>query len=232
MDAQNIELSIIIPVGLGDHTFHSLIRDLESIPQSWEIIIVFASDDADVREVEFSEITDKNIKTIHADRGRARQMNAGAKVATGLYVWFLHADSRLPAQSIDRAKALVLKRLNEVYYFDLSFLNDGPRLMLLNSIGANLRSRLFGLPFGDQGYLLQRRLFMHLGMYNEQVVYGEDHHLVWCIKKSSARLIAAKAQIFTSARKYRSNGWLRTTCWHISLSLIQCGMNLTKLRAR
>ena len=106
-------------------------------------------------------------------------------------------------------------------YFDLRFLADGPALMAINSIGAWLRCRLFGLPFGDQGLLVARSLFDHVGGFDTEIPAGEDHALIWRARAAGARIRAVGAPLYTSARKYAQAGWWRTTLRHLIATLRQ-----------
>lgn len=107
-----------------------------------------------------------------------RQMNFGAKNATRRFLWLLHADSRVDSIAVTLLQEALVDPLPGVYYFDLAFRADGPRLMCLNAWGANLRSRYLGLPFGDQGLCLSRETFQKLGRFDETAPYGEDHLLI------------------------------------------------------
>jgi hypothetical protein len=93
--------------------------------------------------------------------------------------------------------------------------------MALNTIGANLRSRWLGLPFGDQGLLMPRRVFEALGGFAERHQGGEDHAMVWSARRSGVPLQALRAPIFTSARKYAHRGWWATTAEHLRLTCAQ-----------
>jgi rSAM/selenodomain-associated transferase 1 len=83
--------------------------------------------------------------------------------------------------------------------------------MFINEIGCWIRSRLLGLPFGDQGFCLSRIHFERIGGFPEDVAYGEDHVFVWRAKQNGIALKAIKAILKTSARRYRDQGWLKTT---------------------
>src|SRR5690606_5834787 len=100
-------------------------------------------------------------------------------------------------------------------YFDLYFLDDGPPLTRLNALGARLRSRWFRLPFGDQGFVLPRQVFESLGGFDTTIQHGEDHELVWRARRAGIPLRPIGARLYTSARKYATNGWLATTLMHI-----------------
>jgi hypothetical protein len=117
-------------------------------------------------------------------------------------------------------------------WFDLAFLEDGPRLVRLNAWGARLRSRVFGLPFGDQGLVLPAASFAALGGYDESVRYGEDHLLVWAAHAARLPVIPVGATLYTSARTYARNGWLLTTLCHWMLTLRQALPQWWRLRRR
>jgi hypothetical protein len=106
-------------------------------------------------------------------------------------------------------------------YFRLRYLADGPMPARLNALGAGLRSRLLHLPFGDQGFLLRRVTFETLGRFDETLSGGEDHALVWLARARSVPLVDLSMPIFSSARRYRDEGWLRTTLRHAWLTVSQ-----------
>jgi hypothetical protein len=108
-----------------------------------------------------------------------------------------------------------------LHYFDLAFLGDGPRRCKLNALGARFRSRVLGMPFGDQGLCVRRDLFEALGGYDEAARYGEDHLLVWAARRAGVRLHPVGQRLRTSARKYGRQGWARTTARHLVLTLRQ-----------
>lgn len=150
---------------------------------------------------------------------RASSMNKAAAVARGQYLWFVHADTTLGSDAVP----LLLGRLREpgaaLRYFDLRF--DGGVLMRLTELGVFIRSRLLGLPFGDQAFCIPATTFRHLGGYNETAAYGEDHLLVRRARSAGIPVLPIGATITTSARKYRENGWFRTTLKHCQRTLFQ-----------
>lgn len=171
----------------------------------------WASDETEMQPVRW--------QFIDAPRGRATQQNAGANQADGDWLWFLHADCVLAADTvpalvrfIDRADT---SQSAEAGYFDLRFLDDGPMLMRLNTLGTWLRSHWLGLPFGDQGLVLPRAVFERLGGFDPALNHGEDHDLVWRLRRAKVRLRPVGASLLTSARKYAEHGWWSTTRWHL-----------------
>ena len=108
-----------------------------------------------------------------------------------------------------------------LYYFSLKF--DDGRILRLNSLGANLRSRLFSLPYGDQGFCLSKELFLRIGGFPENVKYGEDLYFVLKTKRLGIPIINIPNYLITSSRKNLNNGWFITTLlhqWRLILILI------------
>lgn len=205
--------SFVVPVGPGDGAWRALLQDLDHAPGDSEVVLVFASGHLPTLP------PPAPIRCIEAPASRARQLNAGIAAARLPHVCLLHADSRVPAAAFD-----ALQRFEpdgqELGYFDLRF-HDGPRRMALNALGAWVRSRLFGLPFGDQGLCARRTLFDQLGGFDPDIGPGEDHALVWRLRLCGGRLRPLRAAIFTSARRYVEHGWSATTFGFLRLTLDQ-----------
>ena len=214
-----MKLSVIIPVGPGDPAWRSLLSDLAPLGKGAEIILV-ATPGAIPRDFRMQDY-ELGVPTswLEAATGRARQQNAGAAVAGGTTLWFLHADTRVPAESLAAAQCFLGQ--DALGYFDLRFAADGPGLVRLNAFGARLRSRWLGLPFGDQGLILPRRVFRSLGGFDETVAAGEDHQLVWRARRAGIPLAPLDAPLVTSARRYAEQGWLRATLRHARLTIGQ-----------
>ena len=208
-------LAIVIPAGPGDDAWQGLLPQLEGAHAA-EVVLVLP------REAPGLPATlPGNVAVCRAPAGRARQLNAGATATKADWLWFLHADTRVTAATLAALGRFVAGDRNAIGYFDLRFLDDGPRLTGLNTIGANLRSRWFGLPFGDQGLLLPRRVFATLGGFDETEPGGEDHALAWAARRARVPLVALRAPIYTSARKYARAGWWATTRLHLRLTCTQ-----------
>ncbi|NBD96418.1 MAG: glycosyltransferase [Gammaproteobacteria bacterium] len=146
--------------------------------------------------------------------GRGRQMNRGAGAATAAWLWFLHADSVIERSTRRAMAQFCARNAAAIGYCDLRYLADGPALTALNAIGANWRSSLFGLPYGDQGLCLPARWFHRLGGFREDLERGEDLDLVVRARHAGLPAIRAGGRIYTSAERYRQRGWLRTTLEH------------------
>lgn len=215
------EISIIIPVGPGDESWKELLGDLRALPSETEIIVV-KSVEVTTEDLAIQSESRLQMQFIRAPHGRAQQLNTGAAVSTKRFLWFVHADSRIPRNSLTALeKTLQFSALRALFHFDLRFSPDGPKLVALNEWGAMLRASLLGLPFGDQGFCIERALFDELGGFETKVSCGEDHLFVWACKFRGIPTFRINAPLYTSARRYRDHGWLRTTARHFAIVVSQ-----------
>jgi rSAM/selenodomain-associated transferase 2 len=142
-----------------------------------------------------------------AARGRALQMNAGAKAARGDILLFLHADCRLPAH----ADALITDGLHRARKtwgrFDVTLVG---RSVLLRVVGTlmNGRSRLTGVSTGDQGLFVTRSLFEAAGQF-PRIPLMEDVAITRHLKRFSAPL-NLRHRMQVSGRRWEKHGVLRT----------------------
>ncbi|MGA8278479.1 MAG: DUF2064 domain-containing protein [Rhodanobacteraceae bacterium] len=218
-------LSVIVPLAPDENQWTGLRDQLAALNADSEIIPVRGVDDGrnDAPAAVATAIADSaaGYREMAVPRGRARQMNAGARAARGSWLWFLHADSRLHPRTLPALRAFVARGDDALGYFDLGFRNDGPWLVRINAAGANFRARHLGLPFGDQGFVLPAAWFARLGRYDEAAAYGEDHLLVWRARVAGLPIRRIGAPLLSSARKYAREGWLRTTTRHLALTARQ-----------
>lgn len=213
-------LTVIVPVGPGETAWRGLLHDLATQRLGAAEILAAA---VTPEPVEFSELNERlglHARWLTVRVGRAAQMNDAARIASGAYLWFLHADSRLPADALTVLRKALRVRTDELCYFGLRFF-DGPPWLRWNELGVAVRCRLFGLPFGDQGFCLRRETFFRLGGFDETATYGEDHLLVWAAKRNDVRLRRVPETIATSGRRYAEQGWLKTTLRHLRLTFRQ-----------
>lgn len=206
------KIAVVIPVGPGDRSWRGLIDLLDQLAPGLERRLVFARGDQQARP------RTPGLRWTDAKRGRARQQNAGAAGLDQAWLWFLHADSRPTAATMEALLDFVAHGEPALGYFDLRFLPDGPRGMAITEWGVRWRCRWLGLPFGDQGLLLPRQTFYELGGFDEGRSYGEDHALVWQARRHGVPVLGMAAPLYTSARKYAQLGWLRTTWQHQRLT--------------
>lgn len=159
-----------------------------------------------------------------APRGRAAQMNAGAAVAHGDLLLFLHADTRLPPE----ADRLVNDALMGHLWgrFDVRF--DERGIFALIAFTMNLRSRLTGIVTGDQAMFVTRAAFARTGGF-PPIALMEDVALSAALKRLGPPA-ALHARVTTAARRWRRHGIARTVLlmWRLRLAYF-FGANPEKL---
>lgn len=206
------QVSIIVPVGPEEKAWREVLGDLADVGEGAELLLVATEEEPADLAPRIEQVGIRcAIQWVKSPPGRARQLNLGAKLAQRPFVWFLHADCRLDGDALIALEESLAAHPEAIHFFKLQFQNDGPRLVRLNAWGARVRSRCFGLPFGDQGFCLRRALFDRLGGFDERAAYGEDHLFVWAARRQRIPLRCVGATIATSARKYGERGWLKLT---------------------
>ncbi len=147
-------------------------------------------------------------RLIRAEAGRGSQLAAGAAAARGDWLLFLHADTVLPAGWDDAVRRFIADPANARRAACFRFALDDSRFAARRvALLANLRCRLFGLPYGDQGLLIARDFYGELGGFRPLPLM-EDVDLVRRIGRR--RLAMLDPAAVTSAARYRRDGfWLR-----------------------
>ncbi len=222
-------LSVIVPFHGVDLHWKDLLQDLRPLPKSAEIILVGPDEPPAEILIKASEYMVAQVRYVYAPKGRGVQLNAGAKAASKDFFWFLHADSKVPRPSLFLLSQSLQAEPEVLHFFDLKFLDDGPKVMFLNSLGANFRSRYLGMPFGDQGFAVSRALFYRIGGFAENAAYGEDHLFIWQARRKRVPVRRIAAPIFTSARRYDSQGWAALTSRRLYLTYRQAASEIVKL---
>lgn len=197
------QVSVILPT--LNEAAH-LARTLNSIRigNPHEILVIDAGSSDDTRAIAAAA----GAQVIPSGKGRARQMNAGAALATGQVLLFLHADTRLP-HDWPRAVSDALRRPNAVagaftFALDQDFV--GRRWIEWTT---RFRSTRFQRPYGDQGLFLARARFEELGGFANLPIM-EDYELIQRLRRQG-RIVIADAPAITSGRRWQRLGWLRTT---------------------
>ena len=147
------------------------------------------------------------VRVLSSPRGRARQMNAGARAARGDVPLFLHADTLLPDGAPAAVEAAVCNPGVVAGRFDVRF--DNPRAVFrMIAWFMNQRSRRTGISTGDQAIFVCREVFEALGGYPEMPLM-EDVELCRRLKRRG-RIAALRLRVTTSARKWEREGAVRT----------------------
>lgn len=226
--ALNCRFSIIIPVLHEADKINHIIEHIHSQNQeySYEIIVVDGAPERDT----INAIDIKNhVRPLVSGQGRAMQMNAGASIARGDILVFLHADTLLPdggLEEIDQA----LK--DEAYIggaFDLGIDSDEVIFKIISFV-ASLRSRLTRIPYGDQAIFIRKEYFHRVKGYPD-IPLMEDVELMRRIKRQGDKICIIPDRVVTSPRRWKKEGILYTTLrnWTILL-LYMLGISPFRLK--
>lgn len=153
-------------------------------------------------------------QVVRSTKGRARQMNAGALIAHGEKLIFLHADTLLPSN----AKTLISQALASADWgrFDVKLDSHGLIYQLIGTF-MNWRSRCSKICTGDQALFFNKTFFLALGRYPD-IPLMED--IAICkAAKARGEFAALNSKVTTSARRWKKNGVIKTILlmWELRL---------------
>lgn len=203
-------LSVIVPALNEAGRILATLEDLAPLRhEGHELILVDGGSEDATRDLA-SPLVDR---LLQAPRGRARQMNAGAEAAQGDILWFLHADTRIPA---DAGRA-ILQNPKTWGRFDIRLSGSHPLLRVVERM-MNLRSRLSGIATGDQGIFVAREAFRAIGGYPD-IPLMEDIALSKALRKRCAPACLT-LRLTTSSRRWETQGVMRTILlmWRLRLA--------------
>ena len=206
-----MKFSIIIPTLNEEKTIQSCLLALQPLRNECEIIIV-DGDSVDNTQILAAPLADI---VISSAKGRARQMNNGARQATGDILIFLHADTWLP----ENALQLIQQEISNVRQwgrFDIQ-LSGNPVMLKVIAQMMNWRSRLTGIATGDQVIFVTRPAFEAAGRYPE-INLMEDITLCKALKKTGPP-VNLKAKVISSGRRWEYYGIYKTLLLMWSLRL-------------
>jgi rSAM/selenodomain-associated transferase 2 len=160
-------------------------------------------------------------RLIEAARGRGSQLETGAAAARGEWLLFLHADTVLDPGWAEEAQGFIERvesgRRHEAAAAFRFALDDYGAMPRLAERLVALRCRLFGLPYGDQGLLISRRLYRRLGGFRALPLM-EDVDLVRRLKRRE--LVMLKSRAVTSGARYRREGYLARSLRNLGCILL------------
>jgi rSAM/selenodomain-associated transferase 2 len=196
------KFSIIVPVFHEAERINNLIAHLRhSGPEEErEIIVVDGAPEKDTLQV----IHDDGVVKISCEKGRAKQMNAGASVARGEILIFLHADTELPQNALKRINAFIKIKEYAGGAFDLGIKSNKFIYRVIAFLGS-LRSRLNRIPYGDQAIFIRRDYFNEIGGYRD-IPLMEDVELMRRIKRSGKKILIFYDRAMTSPRRWEEEG--------------------------
>jgi rSAM/selenodomain-associated transferase 2 len=165
-------------------------------------------------------------RLVRTPRGRGLQLAAGAAAAKGDWLLFLHADTLLAPGWREAVERHVARQPGKAACFRFR-LDAGEWQARLVETGVAWRVGLLGLPYGDQGLLISRRLYEEIGGYRPLPLM-EDVDLVRRI--GGPRLERLDVAALTSPDRWRRDGWLRRSTRNLlCLALYRSGMSVERV---
>ncbi len=193
-------ISVIIPTLNTANTIGPTLACLyEGMEKSLVCEVIFA-DGGSVDDI--AQIANSvGAKLIKTPKGRGCQLRKGAKSAKGQWLLFIHADTVLSPNWATVMRAHLNKQ-TKAGYCRLSFDQDGFAPQIVAGL-ANLRARIFGLPYGDQGLLISKELYQQSGGYPD-IPLMEDVALA---RKLRGKLKFLPVTATTRSDRYVKDGW-------------------------
>lgn len=204
-----MRLSVIIPTLNEARSIETTLCSVDTSVDAHEVLVV----DGGSKD-ETVEIASRDARVLSSARGRARQMNHGAKAATGDVYLFLHADTHLPPTAFDDIDRALSKPDAVAGTFRLAFDPESP-LLRVYAWFTHLPWRK--LCFGDRGLFVRADAFRAVGGFPDWPLF-EDLELVARLHEHGAFQYLS-TEVVTSSRRFQSTGPIRQQIRNLRLWL-------------
>lgn len=219
---ESAKISIIIPVLNEAENIGSVISSIQGADNIEIIIVDGGSQDNTVQIAE-----DLGVKVILTNRGRALQMNAGAKGATGEIFLFLHGDTQLPQGFETEVRKTFIHSNRIAGAFQLKINSSGAIFRFIEKT-VFWRSKYLQMPYGDQAIFIQATRFNQVGGFPKQPIM-EDFEFIRRLNPLGIIEILS-ISVITSGRRWEKLGVFKTTLMNQLIVIgYSLGISPTKL---
>ncbi|MBA4143911.1 MAG: TIGR04283 family arsenosugar biosynthesis glycosyltransferase [Nitrosospira sp.] len=218
--------SVVIPCYHDEDKLANLLSQLQGLMSPpFEIIVVDGAADAACRTI----CRQYSARWLAGEPCRGRQLLAGAALAKGEALWFLHADNRLAPDPITPMERIFsLGALGGYFRFRFDIPRAWPAWLLEPAIAVRCR---FGVPYGDQGLFMTREAYFEAGSHSPWPLF-EEVSLVHELRRLG-RFLPLREPIFVDPRRWHRDGWWRRTWVNRNLALAFArGVSPDRLAAR
>ena len=199
-----MQLSIVLPVLNEAQQLPGALECLRPArARGAEVIIVDGGSD----DGTLATAARAGVRLVSSPKGRARQMNTGARIAGGDVFLFLHVDTVLPERADLLIEVAICDRRLAWGRFDVE-IRGRPWMLKVIAVLMNWRSRITGIATGDQAIFVARSAFESIGGFPDQPLM-EDVELCKRLRALS-RPACLRARVVTSGRRWESRGVWRT----------------------
>lgn len=206
-------VSCVIPSLNEAATIAACLEQFSCLPGRWEILVADSGSNDGTVPLAASVM---GVEVIAAPPGRGAGMNAGAALASGVVLLFLHADTRLPPDAWRLVTRALADPRTSATAFHLRLDRHDGRFQLV-PLASRLRMPLQRTFFGDQAIAVRRVDFAAVGGFRELALM-EDVDLSRRLRRRG-RLQILPATVTTSARRFERHGVLRTLAFMTGLQL-------------
>ena len=212
-------ISVIIPTFNEEQSIESTLVDLMKHHHPDEVIVADGGS-----QDRTAEIASKYTRVLNTEKGRAIQMNAGASVAAGEILLFLHADTKLPEGALLKMREALKGRRKNSGRFRMSFGHSHPLLRFYE-----YQTRFHFFSYGDQGFFVRKELFQKLGGFSVDVPFEDIDFYRRLLKLEKPVII--KDPVITSPRRFLQNGVVKQKFVNIALATMYfSGFNQQAIR--
>jgi rSAM/selenodomain-associated transferase 2 len=207
-----LKVSIIVPTLNEELVIKEILTQVQQLaPHELIVSDGGSTDNTNLIAQKFSH------RVVTGSTGRAMQMNAGADQATGDLLLFLHADNQLKPESYQKMLECMENPKWMGGAFTLCIESDKWSICLITLL-ANIRSRYFGLVYGDQGVFVRTEVFKNMNGFSAIPICEDLDFYRRLKKKGPVNLLKEKTQ--TSPRRWIKEGIAFTTARNILITLL------------